>query len=164
MPTPFLPSAILLPLTACRVSFVSALSHQDKDDELPEIDIVIAAGDNDCTIKISDQGGGIPSQDISCKQCFALKHGIFLTCPPFVLITANKQWSYLHSTANHEDNQLDPLNLTEAPMAGLGYGLPLSRLFARYVGGDIELVSMEGYGVDVYVYLNRLNQEETLLQ
>ena len=49
-------------------------------------------------------------------------------------------------------------------MAGLGYGLPLSRLFARYVGGDIELVSMEGYGVDVYVYLNRLNQEQTLLQ
>ena len=31
-------------------------------------------------------------------------------------------------------------------MSGLGYGLPLSRVYARFGGGDLQLLSMEGYG------------------
>ena len=39
-------------------------------------------------------------------------------------------------------------------MAGLGYGLPLSRLYAEYFGGSLELVSLYGHGADVFVRLN----------
>ena len=47
--------------------------------------------------------------------------------------------------------------------AGYGYGLPISRLYARYFGGDLQVVSMEGYGTDVYLHLNRLgNVQEPL--
>jgi len=31
-------------------------------------------------------------------------------------------------------------------MAGNGYGLPICRLYARYFGGDLQVISMEGYG------------------
>lgn len=31
------------------------------------------------------------------------------------------------------------------PAAGLGFGLPLSRLYARYFGGDLRLVNMPGW-------------------
>ncbi|KAJ1923367.1 [Pyruvate dehydrogenase (acetyl-transferring)] kinase isozyme 2, partial [Tieghemiomyces parasiticus] len=45
----------------------------------------------------------------------------------------------------------------KAPMAGFGYGLPISRCYARYFGGDLKLISMEGYGTDAYLHLSRLS-------
>jgi pyruvate dehydrogenase kinase 2/3/4 len=45
---------------------------------------------------------------------------------------------------------------TNTPLAGLGYGLPLSRLFARYFGGDLQIISMEGFGTDAYLHLKNV--------
>ena len=52
---------------------------------------------------------------------------------------------------------------TDTPLAGLGYGLPISRSYARYFGGDLNLMSMEGYGTDAFLHLPRLgNKDEPL--
>ena len=52
---------------------------------------------------------------------------------------------------------------TGSPLAGLGYGLPISRAYARYFGGDLSVMSMEGYGTDAFVHLSRLgNHDEPL--
>ena len=52
---------------------------------------------------------------------------------------------------------------TPAVLAGYGYGLPLSRLYARYFGGDLQILSMEGYGTDAYLHISRLgNVQEPL--
>ncbi|KAI9312254.1 mitochondrial pyruvate dehydrogenase [Dichotomocladium elegans] len=113
----------------------------DYEDEYPAIKLVIAHGKEDITIKISDEGGGIPRSGI-----------------PLV-------WTYMYTTA--EPQELEPeysRSDFRAPMAGFGYGLPLSRLYARYFGGDLKLISMEGYGTDVYLHLNRLaNSDEPLM-
>jgi pyruvate dehydrogenase kinase 2/3/4 len=107
----------------------------------PVIRIVIAEGNEDVTIKVSDEGGGIPRSGIS------------------------RIWTYLYTTAAAP--VLDPgspyYNDFQAPLAGLGYGLPISRLYARYFGGDLQVISMEGYGTDAYLHLKRLgNAEESL--
>ncbi|PHZ09955.1 alpha-ketoacid dehydrogenase kinase [Rhizopus microsporus ATCC 52813] len=113
----------------------------DYEDEYPPIKVAIAHGKEDITIKISDEGGGIPRSGI-----------------PMV-------WTYMYTTAQAQ--VLEPeFNQTEfkAPMAGFGYGLPISRLYARYFGGDLKLISMEGYGTDAYLHLNRLsNSDEPLI-
>ena len=41
-------------------------------------------------------------------------------------------------------------------LGGLGFGLPLSRLYARYFGGDLRLVNMRGYGVDAFLSVAHL--------
>lgn len=38
-------------------------------------------------------------------------------------------------------------------IAGLGYGLPLSRAYAEYFGGSLHVQSAFGWGTDVYLKL-----------
>ncbi|ESL09726.1 developmentally regulated phosphoprotein [Trypanosoma rangeli SC58] len=42
---------------------------------------------------------------------------------------------------------------TFTPLAGYGFGLPMSRVYARAFGGDLVMSSMEGYGTRVYYYI-----------
>eukprot|EP00798_Chlamydomonas_sp_ICE-L_P031808 gene31808-7007_t len=113
----------------------------DMDDEPPPIRVVVAEGGEDVTIKVSDEGGGIPRSGMP------------------------KIWTYLYSTAK-APVEMDTVDVTEGGpvvLAGYGYGLPLSRLFSRYFGGDLQIISMEGYGTDAYLHLNRLgNSQEPL--
>ncbi|KRY26524.1 putative [pyruvate dehydrogenase (acetyl-transferring)] kinase, mitochondrial [Trichinella spiralis] len=126
----------------------AVVEEHGKKDELPPITIRVVKGKEDLSIKgslrccrnfqisifnykfglltVSDQGGGVPRHIVG------------------------KLFNYMYTTASlpsAENVEYD------APMAGLGYGLPLSRLYARYFLGDLFLFSMEGYGTDACLYL-----------
>ncbi|KAK8853042.1 hypothetical protein IAR55_003743 [Kwoniella newhampshirensis] len=113
----------------------------DNEDSFPPIKVVVVEGSEDITIKISDEGGGIPRSAI-----------------PMI-------WTYLYTTMSDEglEANIDASDF-KAPMAGFGYGLPLSRLYARFFGGDLRLISMDGYGTDVYISLNKLSSSREPLQ
>jgi pyruvate dehydrogenase kinase 2/3/4 len=106
--------------------------------ELPPVTVIIAdSPDNeDIVIKVADEGGGIPRSQIE------------------------KIWSYLFTTADPQIQEGFVGDLedhsADSPLAGLGYGLPISRSYARYFGGDLDVLSMEGFGTDAFVYLVRL--------
>ncbi|KAI0269085.1 mitochondrial branched-chain alpha-ketoacid dehydrogenase kinase-domain-containing protein [Russula aff. rugulosa BPL654] len=106
----------------------------EKEDAIPPIKVIVVEGKEDITIKISDEGGGIARSAI-----------------PLI-------WTYMYTTmeGQHIDQDFQASDFN-APMAGFGYGLPLSRLYARYFGGDLRLISMDGFGTDVYIHLNRLS-------
>ena len=73
-----------------------------------------------------------------------------------------KIWTYLYSTASSPLQQLTEDDIQNAPavLAGYGYGLPLCRLYARYFGGELQVISMEGYGTDAYLHLSKLGTSE----
>ena len=104
----------------------------DSDVTPPPIRVIIAEGAEDVTIKVSDEGGGIPRSGLP------------------------KIWTYLYSTARSPLKDMDADSAGPVVLAGYGYGLPLSRLYARYFGGDLQVLSMENYGTDAYLHLNRL--------
>ncbi|KAM0748315.1 pyruvate dehydrogenase kinase [Meredithblackwellia eburnea MCA 4105] len=110
-------------------------------EDFPPIKVIVAEGNEDITIKISDEGGGIPRSAV-----------------PLV-------WTFMYTTANPDnlDTALHSLDV-RSPMAGLGYGLPIARLYAQYFGGNLKLIPMEGYGTDVYLHLSRLSSSTEPLQ
>jgi len=42
---------------------------------------------------------------------------------------------------------------------GLGFGMPMARKYADYFGGSLEVMSIDGYGTDVYLRLRNLSPE-----
>jgi len=42
------------------------------------------------------------------------------------------------------------------PMAGLGFGLGTSRVYAKYFGGSLSLMSLYGYGSDIFLKLKNI--------
>jgi len=92
------------------------------------------------SLRIRDRGGGISPDDL-----------------PNI-------WSYSFTTFSEdaEDEEQDALGRFNAgvasaadgsSIAGLGYGLPLSRAYAEYFGGSLQLQSAYGWGTDVYLRL-----------
>ncbi|KAJ1375434.1 Signal transduction histidine kinase-related protein, C-terminal [Sesbania bispinosa] len=109
-----------------------AVQERFMDVALPPVRIIVADGIEDVTIRVSDEGGGIPRSALP------------------------KLFTYLYSTAkNPLDDDLGVEDYNVTIMAGYGYGLPISRLYARYFGGDLQTISMEGYGTDAYLHLSR---------
>lgn len=118
--------------------------------------------------QISDQGGGIFQDkldkvwrygfttvsddlvDLSCSTTSAnlLIDGLGARFERFQIeLNEPHMWRKAHSTGRSRD-----------PMAGLGFGLPLTRVYARYFGGDLQLISIPNFGTDVFLKITRLEQ------
>lgn len=119
-------------------SLRATVETHGEDAKLPPVRVIIAGGSEDVTIKIEDEGGGIPRSGM------------------------NRIWTYLYTTAPQPMGAPNGSEEFDA-MAGYGYGLPTTRLYARYFGGDLQVISMEGYGTDAYLHLNRLGTHEEAL-
>ncbi|KAG6896302.1 hypothetical protein C0993_008561 [Termitomyces sp. T159_Od127] len=80
-----------------------------EDVAYPAIKVVVVEGREDITIKISDEGGGISRSAI-----------------PLI-------WTYMYTTMEGQGIDQDfQASDFKAPMAGFGYGLPLSRLVRAF--------------------------------
>uniref|UniRef100_A0A667XIK4 Protein-serine/threonine kinase n=1 Tax=Myripristis murdjan TaxID=586833 RepID=A0A667XIK4_9TELE len=109
----------------------ATIECHENSNNLPPIQVMVSLGGEDMSIKVSDKGGGVPFRRIE------------------------NLFSYMYSTAPAP--QIG--DHTRTPLAGFGYGLPISRLYAKYFQGDLQLYSMEGYGTDAVIYLKALSTD-----
>ncbi|KAJ2785187.1 [Pyruvate dehydrogenase (acetyl-transferring)] kinase isozyme 2 [Coemansia javaensis] len=114
--------------------------HRGQRGAPPPITLVMSSGDEDVTFRVSDQGGGIPLSQVDAI------------------------WSYRRTTREPDASEGPAAapgseafmrRAGDAPLFGAGDGLPMARQIARYFGGDLDLVSMEGVGTDAYLHLSR---------
>ncbi|ORX91898.1 hypothetical protein K493DRAFT_316916 [Basidiobolus meristosporus CBS 931.73] len=115
-------------------SFKATAETHRNSTRLPPVKIVIVAGGEDVTIKVSDVGGGIPMSKI------------------------DNLWGYTYSEPSENGSFLAGKNTNygmDIPLAGFGPGLSVARLISRYFGGDLNVVSMDGYGTDAYLHIFR---------
>ena len=153
-------------------------ANHDKND----IDIIIVNNESDgsVTIKISDVGGGISRENlekiwlysyttaydlnVSTQNEKLIKHGELLGK---VIESAEKEWQfnsadvcdinvYMKKQRQQNVDRSVLGALKYVPMFGLGYGLPMVKVYSQYFGGSCKIQSIDGYGTDAYLYLNNL--------
>lgn len=116
-------------------SMKSTLDKYEITGYLEDINILICNNDDNITIKISDKGNGIKYYNL------------------------NHVWSYFYSTAkihrlNLNNDEIKDFDKT-TPLAGFGYGLPITKLSVEYFNDNIFINSIEGVGTDVLLHFQK---------
>ncbi|KAK7935125.1 hypothetical protein PG985_000620 [Apiospora marii] len=139
----------------------------------PPIEVTLCEAQQHVIVRISDQGGGIPRDILPYLWSFSrgphsgqrLEN---LTQVPLMAATLQElrvdgNFTGLQDgRSGYSDESLTSLS-ARPPNLRLGMGLPLSRVYAEYWAGSLELHSLEGYGVDVFLQISKLgNKNEQL--
>lgn len=142
----------------------------------PPIEVLICEAPQHVVIRISDQGGGIHRDIIPYLWSFnkgpknaARLHN--LQKVPKLAATVNELQGSSPSLRVPENNPLPekPRDSSLSSLAlrpsnlRLGMGLPMSRVYAEYWAGSLNLHSLEGHGVDAFLQISKLgNQNEQI--
>jgi len=144
--------------------------HQHTNNKPPPIEVLICEAPQHVVIRISDQGGGIPRDILPYLWSFnkgprsALRLRNFEKVPAMAATTQELLTSLPTRSdgARIRDSSLSAL-ASRQPDLRLGMGLPMSKVYAEYWAGGLELHSLEGYGVDAFLQISKIgNQNEQL--
>ncbi|AOA64932.1 Pyruvate dehydrogenase complex negative regulator [Komagataella phaffii CBS 7435] len=131
-----------------RATVDNHIQKGDTSKQMHPIVITVLEGTDDVVIKIADRGGGISPEVL--KHIWSYHYSTNNTVDAVQKLTQSEKDQYtLVNSAQQgaEDN---------APMAGLGFGLPLSKLMIRHYGnGDLHINNLYGYGCEVFITLNK---------
>jgi hypothetical protein len=145
--------------------------YKDPSQPPPPIEVLICETSQHVVIRISDQGGGIPRDIMPFLWSFnkgprsASRLENFRDVP--TLAATMQEVRQLEAAEEKPSGKVRDSSLStlasRAPDLRLGMGLPMSRVYAEYWAGGLELHSLEGYGVDAFLQISKLgNQNEQL--
>jgi pyruvate dehydrogenase kinase 2/3/4 len=133
----------------------------------PPVEVTVCEAPQHVIIRVSDQGGGIPRDILPYLWSFSKgprSHQRLENLNQVPKMAATLQEVRVDGTplTSTHDSSLSSLS-SRPPNLRLGMGLPLSRMYAEYWAGSLELHSLEGYGVDAFLQISKLgNKNEQL--
>jgi hypothetical protein len=145
--------------------------YQDSTEPPPPIEVLVCETPQHVIMRISDQGGGIPREILPYLWSFSkgprtqTRLENLGQVPAMAATMQELQVSHERKYADRESNflsyhegSLDTLT-SRPPNLRLGMGLPMSRVYAEYWAGSLELHSLEGYGVDAFLQISKLGNK-----
>ena len=139
------------------------------------IQILICEAPQHVIIRISDQGGGIPGDEMKTLFSFSKspKSQIHLenfsqtpkmsaTMQELKSLPVASTSSSLTGDGIASNGSLASLT-SRSPSLRLGMGLPMSRVYAQYWAGSLEVHNLEDYGCDAFLQISKFgNKNEQL--
>lgn len=141
--------------------------YRDSTERPPPIEVLICEAPQHVILRVSDQGGGIPREILPYLWSFSKgprSETRLENLGQVPAMAATMQELTVSKERKHADRQtyregsLDSLT-SRPPDLRLGMGLPMSRVYAEYWAGSLELHSLEGYGVDAFLQISKLGNK-----
>ncbi|KAE8357891.1 branched-chain alpha-ketoacid dehydrogenase [Aspergillus caelatus] len=133
----------------------------------PPIEVLVCEAPQHVIMRISDQGGGIPREVLPYLWSFNKgphSKARLQNLEQVPAMAATMQELTVPKERKRADKEtfressLDTLT-SRPPNLRLGMGLPMSRVYAEYWAGSLELHSLEGYGVDAFLQISKLGNK-----
>ncbi|KAJ5223703.1 Pyruvate dehydrogenase kinase [Penicillium chermesinum] len=142
--------------------------YKDSTQPPPPIQVLICETPQHVIMRISDQGGGLPRELLPSLWSFSkgprtqsrLEN---LEQVPAMAATmqelkVSERTERKTDQGGYRESSLDTLT-SRHPNLRLGMGLPMSRVYAEYWAGSLEMHSLEGYGVDAFLQISKLGNK-----
>jgi pyruvate dehydrogenase kinase 2/3/4 len=175
---PYIPSHIEYMIGELLRNSMQAIVERPGTQSHP-IEVLICEAAQHVIIRVSDQGGGIERDILPYLWSFAkgprrqtrLKN---LERVPKLAGTMQELRyadpslaAEVEHTASNDSNHGPTSSLAmlsgRQPDLRLGMGLPMSRIYAEYWAGTLEIHSLEGYGVDAFLQISKLGNRNEVL-
>lgn len=141
--------------------------YKESSTQPPPIDVLVCEAPQHVIMRFSDQGGGIPRELLPYLWSFSkgprtqTRLENLGQVPAMAATMQELTVPVDRKSADREtyrENSLTSLS-SRPPNLRLGMGLPMSRVYAEYWAGSLELHSLEGYGVDAFLQISKLGNK-----
>ncbi|CAI5730466.1 unnamed protein product [Peronospora destructor] len=103
----------------------------------PSVNVLVSGGPHGVCVKVSDMGGGLTRDEAN-------------TLLDYYRTATSPSLRGYDPIAEAIERRASRLDFSES------FGLRIAQLYAKYFGGELAIMPMEGHGVDTYIYMNCL--------
>lgn len=168
---------ILYELLSNSIKYTIQQHQHEQKDLLPPVKVTICANKTDIFFRVSDQACGIKPNIYQRLWSYQERAAsgdfndfqVIRKMPATMAERMKLEQQQKNINSDNDNNKQidDPSTKINASSSSdhhiqhkdhvtLGIGLIMSRIFAEYFGGELQVMTLEGYGTDVYVRIPRL--------